>query len=197
MLNSLVSRLNRDENEQMKRNVFSSCSLERTPDSRIIRYSHINSNNITPSDIKELKTKLDLVSFDNTQPFEMNASKLVSAVNESVETLTEAAQKKKTCVTIEKEKYTEVMDMIKKYSLAKPDDKKGYEKTLKSYINSLLAEEYDMDDNRPVDAFNQAIINKLYRLYGCTEKIDPKLTQKEKVIAKIQAIHSKQKKTNK
>ena len=186
MLTNLIRRINKDENLELKKEVFVECSYIGTMHSHIDKYAFINPN----IDYGDLKEKLASVTLSDTDTIECNMDKLVTAAK-SPKVMTESVVSTSKTICITKEDYDNLSEALKvlKRASADKDERKDAKATIKSFLKACTSEVRKCDDNRPADALVTAMVNKLCKAFECEIKKDDKeITKKALLVLKLNAL---------
>ena len=185
MLTNLIKRINKDENLELKKEVFVECAHAATMHSHIEKFGFIDSN----VEFEDLKTTLESVELSDTDTVECNMDRLVNAAK-SPETITEAVISTAKTISITKSDYdnlSELLTVLKKASSDK-EERKNAKTKIKAFLKACTSEVRKCDDNRPADALVTAMVNKLCKAFDCEIKNNEDISKKALLVLKLNAL---------
>lgn len=184
MLNSLIKRLNKDENDSIKRTIITESSQFDTD---------INPELLRPvsaEEISELTEAINSIELSDEESSYEQLCKLESAISDPRQTITESVVSTSKQITMTKEDYNTLCEMVKKYKSATDSEKRQYVRKFKDFIRKVNTELKKCNDERPADALITAFVNKLCKLYDVEVDVDD-VSAKYKLVAKINALAKK------
>lgn len=185
MLTNLIKRINKDENLELKKEVFVECGHIVTIHPHIEKFAFIDTN----KNFSDLKEKLSSVQLSDTDTVETNMDKLVTAAR-SNEVMTEAVISTSKTISMTKEDYDNLCELVKVLRKESSDkaDKKEAKSKIKSFLKACISEVRKCNDDRPADALLTAMVNKLCNAFDCEVKDDKEMTKKALLSLKLNAI---------
>ena len=185
MLTNLIKRINKDENLELKKEVFVECSHIGTMHSHIDKFAFVNPN----TDFEDLKQKIAAVSLSDENTVENNMDKLVAAAR-SEEIMTEAVISTSKTISMTKTDYDDLSESIRilgKVSSEK-DERKEAKNKIKSFLKACTSEVRKCNDERPADALVTAMINKLCKAFECKVNDNKEISKKALLVLKLNAL---------
>lgn len=187
MLTNLIKRINKDENLELKKEIFVECAHIGTMHSHIEKFAFIDPN----KDFGDLKDKLSNVTLSDTDSIEQNMDKLLAAARGGNVVMTEGVISTAKTISITKEDYdelSELLSVLKKASSEK-DERKEAKNKIKSFLKACTSEVRKCDNDRPADALVTAMINKLCKAFECEVNKDEKeISKKALLVLKLNAL---------
>ena len=185
MLTNLIKRINKDENIELKKEIFVECAHIGTMHSHIEKFAFINPN----SDYGNLKEKLATVTLCDTDSVETNMEKLLAAAR-SNGVMTEAVISTSKTISMTKDDYDNLCDMVKILTRASSDkdERKDAKNKIKSFLKACTTEVRKCDNDRPADALVTAMVNKLCKAFDCVINDDKDITKKALLVLKLNAL---------
>ena len=154
MLESLIKRLNKDDINEMKDNaLFENIDFTDIPET----YSK--------EDLDELESALECVSITDNNSLDSTIDRLVEAATDPDKILMESVVNTSKNITITTDDFTEMIELVNKYSSLKGDEKTAALKKFKSFVNSVLRNIRECNDDNPADAKILGLCRKLCRIF--------------------------------
>ena len=187
MLSGLIKRINKDDNLELKKQVFVECANIGAMQSHIEKFAFIKD---TDTDFEDLKTKLESITLCDTDTISANMDRLVETAKADLSSLTEAVVSTAKTISMTKKDFDELSELIKVFKRESSDrtEKKNAKSKIKSFLKVCNSELRKCDDNRPADALVTAMINKLCKAFDCDVKNDKEITKKALLGLKINAL---------
>ena len=187
MLSGLIKRINKDDNLELKKQVFVECANMGAMQSHIEKFAFIKD---TDTDFEDLKTKLESVTLCDTDTITTNMDRLVETAKADLSSLTEAVVSTAKTISMTKKDFDELSELIKVLKRESSDrtEKKNAKSKIKSFLKVCTSELRKCDDNRPADALVTAMINKLCKAFDCDVKNDKEITKKALLSLKLNAL---------
>ena len=186
MLSGLIKRINKDDNFELKKEVFVECANMGTMQSHVEKFAFINT---TDTNFEDLKAKLETVTLCDTDTINDNMDKLVEIARTDI-SLTEAVISTAKTISMTKSDFdslTELIKVLKKESSEK-DERKNAKSKIKSFLKSCVKEIRKCDDDKPADALVTAMVNKLCKTFNCEIENNKDITKKALLTLKLNAL---------